>query len=86
MASIDITDFYREVLDELYPEVTVAGQTWNASRVLEELDPISFQIGVEEYKDNQIEAGNWFEWEDGEIYDEEEEDEEEPCDICGLDH
>ena len=44
-------DAYRDLIDELGGEVTVAGIKFCASRILEELDPIAFRCGLNDYVD-----------------------------------
>ena len=48
---IDLEELYREMLDECEPEVKVAGLSFCASRIIEELDPIAFRCGVSDYAD-----------------------------------
>lgn len=43
-------DRYREELDEFYP-VEIAGMSFCASRILEELDPIAFNCGFSDWLD-----------------------------------
>jgi hypothetical protein len=43
-------DRYREELDEFYP-VEIAGISFCASRILEELDPIAFNCGFSDWLD-----------------------------------
>jgi hypothetical protein len=51
---IDLEELYREMLDECEPEVKVAGLSFCASRIIEELDPIAFRCGVSDYADSLI--------------------------------
>ena len=44
-------DAYRDLIDKLDGEVTVAGMKFCASRILEELDPIAFRCGLTDYVD-----------------------------------
>lgn len=46
---------YADMLDEIYGEVTVAGYTYNTSRILKEVDPIAFRCGVADYIDSLLE-------------------------------
>ena len=50
---IDLEELYREMLDECEP-VEVAGLSFCASRIIEELDPIAFRCGVSDYADSLI--------------------------------
>ena len=51
---IDLEELYREMLDECEPVVKVAGLSFSASRIIEELDPIAFRCGVSDYADSLI--------------------------------
>jgi len=46
----DALDQYRDELDECYP-VEIAGMSFCASRILEELDPIAFNCGFTDWLD-----------------------------------
>ena len=50
-------DLYRDFLDEVEPEITVAGYTFSPSRVLEELDPIAFHEGFQAYTEGLVDSG-----------------------------
>ncbi|MCP4612106.1 MAG: hypothetical protein GY845_25695 [Planctomycetes bacterium] len=49
---IDVDEQYDELLDEIYPEYSIGGITFNASRILKELDRIAYDTGLSEYFDN----------------------------------
>lgn len=51
---IDLEELYRDMLDECEPEVKVAGLSFSASRIIEELDPTAFRCGVNDYADSLI--------------------------------
>ena len=53
----DVKELYREMLDACYSAVSVAGLEFDASRVVEELDPIAFRCGYLEHWDNLLEDG-----------------------------
>lgn len=79
MSEIDTEQATREHLDEFHPEVNIGDNTFDASRVLEELDPIAFHQYELDLIDSNVKSGNWFEWDDESIHDEpEEEDEDDP--------
>lgn len=42
---------FNDFLDEVYGTFDVAGVTFNASRILKELDPIAYQCAVHDYED-----------------------------------
>lgn len=46
---VDVEQIYRDMLDECEPEVNVAGLSFVPSRVVEELDPVAFRCGVNDY-------------------------------------
>ena len=41
---------YDELLDEIYGDVEVCGNTYNASYALKELDPIAYRVGKSDYE------------------------------------
>ena len=49
-------EMYDDMIDEIYGEVNV-GITFNASRVLKELDPIAYRCGFNDYMDSLFEDG-----------------------------
>ena len=42
---------YRDMLDEVFGDVNVAGMEMQTSRVLEEMDPIAFRCGFADWAD-----------------------------------
>lgn len=52
---------YADALDEAYGYVMVAGISYQTSRALRLLDPISFQGGVLDWIDAQVESGDLIE-------------------------
>jgi len=46
---------YDEMLDECYPVVKVGSLTFYPSRIVSELDPIAYDIGLSEYYDSLAE-------------------------------
>ena len=51
---VDLEQLYRDMLDECEPEVKVAGLSFCASRIVEELDPVAFRCGVCDYADSLV--------------------------------
>lgn len=51
---VDLEQLYRDMLDECEPEVKVAGLSFCASRIVEELDPVAFRCGVNDYADSLV--------------------------------
>jgi len=49
-------EMYEDSLDESYGEINV-GVTFNASRVLRELDPIAYRCGFNDYMDMLFQDG-----------------------------
>lgn len=47
----DVAEQYRELLDEIYPEIKFGDLTYSPSRVLESVDPTAFRQGVLDYTD-----------------------------------
>jgi len=45
---------YRDMLNEVFGTVLVAGYEYETARALEELDPIAYRIGLSDYE-SQIE-------------------------------
>ena len=45
-------EMYRDCLDDCNDLVVVCGMSYNPSRVLEELDPIAFNCGFNDYCDS----------------------------------
>ena len=58
---VDGEDMFEDILDECYPEVTIGNCTFSPSRVMKELDPIAFRIGVQENLDSLTEDLNLYE-------------------------
>ena len=52
MTESDLQESFEQSLDDMYPEVTICGITFSASRVLREMDPIGFQVSMIDYADN----------------------------------
>lgn len=48
----ELLESYREFLDECYTSMDIGGITFDASRVLEELDPIAFRCGYLDFADS----------------------------------
>ena len=48
-------DRFDEMLDESYPEYSIAGITLSPSHILRECDPIAYRIALSEYEDREDE-------------------------------
>lgn len=57
----DAHDLYDDMLDEVTPDIEIGYLSWTASRVLQEMDPIAYRCGFNDYESAQIEDGQWFE-------------------------
>lgn len=71
---------YRDMLDEVYGEVTIAGLTYQTSDALESVDPTAYRCGFSDWLDDEtlIEVdGEYFNRADWEEYQEALEEEEE---------
>ena len=62
---------YEEVLNELYGEVRLGGLTFDAGRIIRELDETAFNCGMADYEDSLPEV--WLCGKCGDEFDEEEE-------------
>ena len=47
---------YDDFLDEIYPEVQLGYSTFLPSRIIKELDPVSYRIGKSEYQESRVES------------------------------
>ena len=65
---IDLEELYRDMIDECEPVVKVGGLSFTPSRIIEELDPIAFSCGVNDYADSLIGETISEEMIDGEYY------------------
>lgn len=74
----DMAERFRDLLDEIYPEVAIGVLTWAPSHVLEEMDPIGFRCSVLDYIDSLMADEELEEYEEGHRWlESDEEDEEE---------
>lgn len=51
----DIVLMHDDLLDELYPAVTIGIYQWSPSFALKRLDPVAYGISVIEYRDQMLE-------------------------------
>ena len=52
-----------DLLDELYPMVTIGIYQWFPSAVLYRMDPVAHKISLIEHVDQMVESGVWYEYE-----------------------
>lgn len=64
---VDTEEAYRDFLDECYGMVDVAGLSYQTSQVLEEIDPIAFRCGHNDWLDGEVTNGIYTEV-NGEYY------------------
>ena len=65
--SVDDEALFDEMIDECYPEIEIGCCSWQPSRVMSELDPTAYRIGVQEHIDSLVEDCQLYE-SDGEYY------------------
>ena len=46
----EIEDQYKDMLDDVFGTVEIAGYTYETSRALKEVDPIAYQVGLNDYE------------------------------------
>ena len=46
----EIEQAYNEMLDDVYGMVTVAGYQYETSRLLKEVDPIAYSVGLSDFE------------------------------------
>ena len=51
MTDYEIEQAYKDMLDEVYGTVIIAGTEFDTSRALQELDPIMYNEGLLDYTD-----------------------------------
>jgi hypothetical protein len=51
----ELEEMYDEFLDEISEPVDIFGVRFDVSRILKELDPIMYRVGMDEYFDNFFE-------------------------------
>lgn len=73
---VDVEQKVRDLLDEIYPKITMGDLEFSPSEVVEELDPTAFRCMVADESSSMLDEGNYVEI-DGEIYEKTDEDEDE---------
>lgn len=60
--AVDLEQRHRNTLDEIYPKIKIGYLTFSPSRIVEELDPTAFRIGVSEDTEGMTEVdGSYYE-------------------------
>lgn len=53
LESIDVDSRYDDFLDDVYPDLTIAGMSFSTSRALKELDPTAYRCGMNDWIDSE---------------------------------
>ena len=61
LETVDGEEMFEELLDECYPEVKIGCCTFSPSQVMKELDPVCFNMGVQENLESLADDGQLFE-------------------------
>ena len=54
----EIEEQYKDMLDDCFGTVNVAGHEYETSRLLKEVDPIAYQVGLNDYEASLEEEGD----------------------------
>lgn len=57
----DMRLMHDDLLDEIYPTLSVGIYTWSPSEALKRLDPVAYRISVIEYVDQMVSDNGWVE-------------------------
>jgi hypothetical protein len=60
-SKVDVDEAYKDMLDEVYGEVEVAGLRYSTSRTLEIVDPTAFRCGMVDFVDSMTSDNVWVE-------------------------
>lgn len=63
VTELDQVISHDDLLDELYPMVTIGIFQWEASHVLLNMDPVAYKVSLIEHVDQMVESGVWYEYE-----------------------
>ena len=55
----EIEALYRDLLDEIYGSVTIAGYEYDTASTLEAIAPIAFRTGLNDWIDSQVSDRVW---------------------------
>jgi len=58
---VDIAEFYRDLLDEIYDPIKFGELEYSPSMVLESVDRVAFEMGCDEYADSELDDGRLIE-------------------------
>jgi hypothetical protein len=54
---VNVEDQHDNLLDEIYPLVTIGIYQWEPSRVLKMMDPVAYRVSLIEWVDQMLEDG-----------------------------
>jgi len=63
----ELEALYDEMLDDCYGTIDVCGYSYSPSEVLKAVDPVAYNIEVNDYISSLLEDGQYIENEDGDI-------------------
>lgn len=52
VSDYELEEQYKEMLNECYPAVKVAGYEYEVARTLQEVDPIAYRVGFNDWLDS----------------------------------
>ena len=52
MSEYELEQSYKQMLDDAYGEVDVVTGTYDTSKILREVDPIAYRVGMADYADS----------------------------------
>jgi hypothetical protein len=64
----ELEDRFEEHMDDAYDRVEIGGLTYYAGAVLRAVDPTAFRTYLADWLSLEVEDGNLFEDEDGDVY------------------
>ena len=56
-SAVNVEAEFDDLLDNIYPDVTIGIYQWSAARVLKMMDPIAYRTSVFEWVDQMLEDG-----------------------------
>lgn len=63
-----LEDIFEDFMDDTYDKVEIGGLTYYAGAVLRAVDPEAFRTYLADWLSQEVEEGNLFEDEEGDIY------------------
>jgi len=56
-SAVNVEAEHDDMLDNIYPDVTIGIYQWATSRVLKMMDPVAYRVSVIEWVDQMLEDG-----------------------------